>query len=151
MGTRGQGETHACVRDRHQALDAQPWTLDSGPAASPRLDIDPKKLPCPLPALLRGPIYHHAMKQVTSETAFICPFARADIRSYAETCYSRNWGNLLCSWIYQLNLGCMRWMGGQGVGLGLRIQVMNCELTRINVNSVDSLAIVPRTHGDEAK
>ena len=66
-----------------------PWTLDSGPAASPRLDVD-RKIYLPLPALLRGQVYHHEMKQVTSETVFTCPFARAGIRSYIETSYSRN-------------------------------------------------------------
>ncbi len=65
-----------------------PWTLDSGLAASPHLDVD-RKITLPLPALFRGPIYHHAMKQVTSETAFTCPFTRAGIRSYGETRYSR--------------------------------------------------------------
>ena len=43
----GQGETHACVADRNQALASQQavspglWSLDSGPAASPPSDVDP--------------------------------------------------------------------------------------------------------------
>ena len=73
---------------KRSTFSSRPWSLDSGPAASPRSGVD-RKIYLPLPALLRGQVYHHEVKQVTSETAFTCPFARAGIRSYAETRYSR--------------------------------------------------------------